>query len=635
MISLYKSFQKLLPKVSASELIALRSGTVSIDRDIMRGHVTTFPPKSILNDCEYNYIHNNVNCMVKDVDGLPIADGSKLHPKVNSTIREHRAFSYIIKKIYGGYEFSVEAQSRILSKISSANPSFGVTVMVPNSLGPGELLQEFGTEKQKEYYLTKLASGELIPCFGLTGPTNGSDALGSLDKAWIEGENIVANIDKRYITLSPISNCIGIAVNVENFGPTLLLCERDQIPIIKKHNPFNNDFPNGALLGRICIPQSQIIGKMGLGWKYLMACLAAGRAITLPASSLGPSIASTYATQGFSQLRKQFNIPLANMQGVQEHLSQMMYHTILIDSSVRYANSILDNGDKPAVISAIMKQQTTERARKVINSAMDVQAGSAIIIGRNNILEKFYRSIPVSITVEGSNTLTRSLIIFGQGLNKSHPYISDIVESLLEPSKAHNFNMLFKNMLKHSLQLFIKSSLSILPNNSDAKESIEKCWEKNIITFANLSNLTALMGGSLKKEQVISGLMADLFSQCYLSQAVIWDYKTRGMKNHKSMVLVLEQLNMEFGTTLTKIKQKLPANIQILARISCRNVPSYDFSAEHLKYMSTLMWTDNNIKSHFENQIIIDGFLSDIKTAIETSNQDLANKIIQVESVPI
>ena len=631
---LYKTIQKILPKISASEMIALKSGTVSIDRELMSGMVKTFPKRTVLNDLEIDYLCNNVNWMIQDVKGLPMAVGSKLHPTVDKVIKENRAFSYIIEREYGGHQFSVEAQSRILSKISSANPSFGVTVMVPNSLGPGELLQEFGTQEQKEYYLPKLASGELVPCFGLTGPTNGSDALGSLDKAWIEGDNIVADINKRYITLSPVSNCIGVAVNVENFGPTLLLCERDQIPMIKKHNPLNNEFPNGALIGRISIPKTQVIGEIGLGWKYLMACLAAGRAVTLPASSLGPSIAATYATQGLGQVRKQFNIPLSNMQGVQEHLAQMMYQTILIDSGVRYANSILDSGEKPAVISAILKQQSTDRARKVINAGMDVQAGSAIIVGENNILEKFYRSIPVSITVEGSNTLTRSLIIFGQGLNKSHPYISDIVETLMDPTRAKEFSPLFNKMVGHSLNLFIKSTFSIAPGGSISEQPLETLWKKNIVTFANLSNLTALMGGALKKEQVISGLMADLFSQCYLSQAVVWDYNTRGLKTHKSMMLVLEQLNMEFCETLTKVKYQLPPNIQTLARLSCRNGKDYDFSTEQMKYLSTLMWTDNNIKSHFENQIIIDGVLADIKNALETDDESirdsLADKIIQV-----
>lgn len=636
---LYKSFQKILPKISASEMIALKSGTVSIDREIMSGVVKTYPKRTVLSDLEIDYLCTNVNQMVQDVEGVPMASGPKLHPIVHKVIKDNKAFSYIISKDYGGHEFKVDAQSRCLSKISSSNPSFGVTVMVPNSLGPGELLQEFGTQEQKDKYLPKLASGELVPCFGLTGPTNGSDALGSLDKAWLEGDNIVADINKRYITLSPVSNCIGVAVNVQDYGPTLLLCDRDQIPLIRKHNPLNNDFPNGALHGKISIPKSQVIGEIGSGWKYLMACLAHGRAITLPASSLGPSIAATYGTQGFSELRKQFNIPLTKMQGVQEHLATMMYNTILIDSGVRYANSILDSGEKPAVISAILKQQSTDRARKVINAAMDVQAGSSIIIGPNNFLEKFYRSIPVGITVEGSNTLTRSLIIFGQGLNRSHPYISQIVETLMDPNKANEFPSLFNKMLGHSVDLFIKSTFGFAPNGSITENPLETLWKKNVVTFANLSNLVALMGGALKKEQVISGYMADLFSQCYLSQAVLWDYDTRGLKSHKSMMLVLEQLNMEFNETLKKVKYQLPPNIQTLARLSCRNGKSYDFSTEQIKYLSTLMWTDNNIKSHFENQIIINGVLADIKKALETDDEcirdELTNKIIQVEESEI
>ena len=327
------------------------------------------------------------------------------------------------------------------------------------------------------------------------------------------------------------------------------------------------------------------------------------------------------------------------MQGVQEKLANMMYQTILIDSGIRYMNSILDSGEKPAVLSAILKQQATERARKVILDGMDVHGGSGIILGENNFLHKYYQSIPVGVTVEGSNTLTRSLIIFGQGLNKSHPYISQIVESLMFKEKSGMFNSLFKDMILHSTGLFVRSTMPSMRTFGCIKES----WKDNIVIFANLSNIVSLMGGSLKKEQVISGLMADLFSTCYLSQAVIWDYETRGLKDHQSESIVLKALDSEFSNTLFLLKSNLPSHLKILSDISCRSsrntISEGKFSADTVEYLSSLMWDDNNIRSHFENQIIVDsGPLKDIKVAVdspEDSRDELVAKIISVGEKPI
>ena len=630
---IYGSFRQILPKISSSEMIALKSGTVSIDREIMSGLVTTKPIKSVISDIEYKYLNENVPDMIRSVGGAKMADGDRLTPVVEEVVKKNRAFAYIIPEEYGGWGFSVEAQSRILSKLASANPGFAVTVMVPNSLSVAEiLLKDFGTRVQKDYYLPKLSSCELIPCFGLTGPNNGSDALGSLDKGYIEGNKIVADIDKRYITLAPVASCIGVAIDVDGYGPTLVICTPEMIPERKVHDPLGCGFPNGVLRGRIEVPKENVIGEIGNGWAYLMECLASGRGVSLPASSLGPAIAATYGIQGYSKLRTQFNIPIGNMQGVQEKLANMMYQTILIDSGIRYMNSILDSGEKPAVLSAILKQQSTERARKVILDGMDVYGGSGIILGENNFLHKYYQSIPVGITVEGSNTLTRSLIIFGQGLNKSHPYISQIVESLMSNEKSHMFKSLFKKMMLHSTSLFVKATLPCI------RPSTKEIWNNNIILFANLSNIVSLMGGALKKEQVISGLMADLFSSCYLSQAVIWDYETRGLKGHLSEEIVLKELNSEFSNTLLRLKYNLPRNLRVLANISCRSNVNCEkgssFSCDSVEYLCSLMWEDNNIRSHFENQIIVDsGPLKDIRVAVDSpvgSRDELVSKIISV-----
>ena len=322
--------------------------------------------------------------------------------------------------------------------------------MVPNSLGPGVLLQHYGTNDQKEKYLPRLASGELIPCFGLTGPNNGSDATGSIDKGKVVKINdkicIDLEINKRYITLAPISNLIGVAFELEDpdnllpsgkAGITLALVERGHKGLIQNtyHNPANNGFPNGTVKGRFYVELDQVIGgqnMIGEGWKMLMECLAVGRAVSLPATALGSSKASLYGNLLYAKHRTQFKRNIIDMQGIREKIVDMAYNTYIINSSISLTNMLLDSGEKPAVLSAIMKQQSTERARQVINDGMDISGGSAICLGPNNFMEKYYRSIPVGITVEGANILTRSLIIFGQGINKSHPYINNILDSILE-----------------------------------------------------------------------------------------------------------------------------------------------------------------------------------------------------------
>ena len=332
--------------------------------------------------------------------------------------------------------------------------------MVPNSLGPGELLTLYGTEQQKDYYLPKLASGEKIPCFGLTGPNNGSDATGSIDKGIVFKNNgqikVKINLNKRYITLAPVSNLLGIAFNLEDpdnlinkEGVTVALIENNHPNLIVDtyHNPLDVGFPNGTIKGEITISLDQIIGgkdNIGNGWKMLMECLSAGRAISLPATANSSSKVATYGIFNYINVRDQFKMPLSKMEAIQEKFNNMLYHTWIIDSSIDMTNDILDEGHSPSVISAIMKQQCTERGRIVLNEGMDIHGGAGICVGYSNFLEKYYKSAPIGITVEGSNTLTRSLIIFAQGLNKSHPYIYPVLDSILnndQPAFNKNFMM--------------------------------------------------------------------------------------------------------------------------------------------------------------------------------------------------
>ena len=406
--------------------------------------------------------------------------------------------------------------------------------MVPNSLGPAELLQKYGTKYQKNNYLPKLANGEYIPCFGLTGPNNGSDAVGSnIDKGILTKRDnktfIKVELNKRYMTLAPVSNLIGIAFNLEDpnnllktgsEGITVALVEKGHLGLKQDtyHNPLNAGFPNGTIKGCIEIDIEQIIGgenNAGNGWKMLMECLAEGRGICLPATANASSKMSCIGIYNYSKHRKQFNIPLIKMEGVQKKLCDMIYNTNLIDSSIFLTNQLLDHGEKPAVISAIMKEQTTERARKVLNDAMDIHAGSAICLGKNNFLEKFYRSAPIGITVEGSNTLTKNLIIFGQGLNKSHPYIYPLFDSVTN-NNLEKFKINFNNILKHS---FIKY-FDCVDFSTNKTHKYMLCHQTKI--FACLSNFVALKGGEIKTNQYLSSEMAQLMSNLYLGHSVIY-----------------------------------------------------------------------------------------------------------------
>ena len=522
--SIFRNVKKLIPKVSDTELIALNSGTVSLDRDIFKGKVN-LPKKVDLPKEKFD---------LSKVDELLEKYGDEvIYPNPKSKeifdyIGSNNFLSFIIDEKYGGYKISTASLSNMLTKITSKNPSLGVSVMVPNSLGPGELLIHYGTEEQREKYLPGLANGKYVPCFGLTGPYNGSDAAGPIDEGNVVLSNsipvIEVDINKRYITLAPVSNLIGLAFKLNDpasllgegkEGITVALIEGDHPGLIKEthHNPLNAGFPNGTLKGKLKISTDQIIGgaqNCGNGWRMLMECLAAGRGICLPATANAACKVSTFGVFHYAMNRRQFNIPLIKMEGVSNKLADMLYNTWLIQSSIGLTNNILDSGEKPAVISAIMKQQTTDRAREVIDYGMDIHAGSAICLGENNFMEKFYRSSPIGITVEGSNTLTKNLIIFGQGLNKSHPHIFPILESILDDD-LESFKKNFKEMIIHVFTLYGKSWLY----TSDK-------LEKQTIQFANLANFVALKGGAIKREQTLSGDMADIMSNLYLAHSVRW-----------------------------------------------------------------------------------------------------------------
>lgn len=621
--------KKMLPKISETEMIALKSGTVSIDRMIFNGKVENFPNQKKLNQKHMDY-YDEINKFVKDFKLEPIYKGKK-DVKVFKQLADLGVFGFIIPEKYGGKELPVELQSRILVKMASHNPSLGVITMVPNSLGPGELLQHYGTKEQQEKYLPKLAKGELIPCFGLTGPENGSDAGGKIDQGNVEliDNRIVikVTVNKRYITLAPVADLVGLAFKVKDpnnllkngkEGITVALLEKGHknLRMETHHNPCNVGFPNGTVKGELIIEMDQIIGgekNIGGGWRMLMECLAAGRGVSLPASGLASSLTTWYGVSGYANLREQFGIPLSRMEGVEEKLLDMAYNSWVSYCGVKLTNALLDSGEKPSVISAIMKQQVTERARKVLNDGMDIYAGSGICLGENNFINKFYQGAPIGITVEGSNILTRSLIIFGQGLNKSHPYISDIVKSLQE-NDIELYENKMKSMIYHSLGLYFRNLLNKFRYDENPTKQIEVLTSQ----FGNMSNIIALMGGELKRKQRLSGLMADYLSNLYLAHSVIW------CENNKLKDYSLMRLVNEITETNKKINNELPFILKLAVRVG---QPNYYHNKK--ENVVNELWDNKELNNLIENQISMIPILEKIKIG-NYENRDLIKEIIQV-----
>jgi acyl-CoA dehydrogenase len=570
---LFNRVKKIIPKISETEIIALKSGGVSIDREIFKGKINY---NNLLSSRGVNKITPDEDIFINSTrDLLKIVGPNSIYPSENinsvmSYLGKNGFLSMIIDKKFQGNRVSIAAQSKVLSMISSYNPSLGVVTMVPNSLGPAELLQHYGTEEQKRYYLPKLANGLFIPCFGLTGPNNGSDAVGKIDEGVVElvdGKiKIKVTLNKRYITLAPISNLIGIAFNLKDpnkllpskkEGITVALVENTENGLLQNtyHNPNNAGFPNGTIKGTIFIEPTKVIGgekNIGEGWKMLMECLAVGRGVSLPATANGSSKYITLSIMNYINVRNQFKMNIGNMEAVREKFVDMFINTWIIHTGVQMTNNILDSGSTPSVVTAIMKQQTTERARNILNHGMDIYSGSGICVGENNFFTKFYNSSPVGITVEGSNTLTRGLIIFGQGLNKSHPYIFPIFESIQSNNEKmfkENFNLLIKEVVYNYLTLL--SPLNLVQKNP------QKQLDYLTLKFSILTNFVALLGGKIKSKQMISGNMADLLSNIYLGYSLVW-YHHHYLKNNELKDFCINYLNNEIDYKMNLVIDNYP-----------------------------------------------------------------------------
>ncbi len=422
----YDLAKKIMPKISATEAAALNAGTVGFDGDLFAGSaslkklLTKYDVK--LSAEEQAFMDGPVTQLCDMINDYQVLRDRDLPENVWQFIKEKGFFGMIIPKAYGGLGFTAHGHSQVVTKLASRSGSTAVTVMVPNSLGPGELLMRYGTEDQKNYYLPRLASGEIIPCFGLTGPASGSDAASMRDTGIVVEKDGVLGVNatfkKRYITLAPVAGVVGLAFNLKdpqkllkgvgNEGITIALLKKGHpgMRIGNRHDPLSASFMNGTVEGEnVFIPMSDLLGgqpRAGFGWNMLMDCLAEGRAISLPALSVAAAKGVASTVGAYARIRKQFKVPIAELEGVQEALARIGGNAYIMQAAQLLTNSMLNKHEQPAVISAIMKQQMTSRMRTVVNDGMDVLGGAGICNGPNNFLANAYSAVPIAITVEGT-----------------------------------------------------------------------------------------------------------------------------------------------------------------------------------------------------------------------------------------
>ncbi len=554
-------YRRVMPAISRTEKEALNAGTVGWEGDLFSGKLDWNKLRSIakpkLSVEEESFINGPLETLCGMIDDWDISH-HKLDLPLNiwNFIREQGFFGLLIPKEYGGKGFSHYACSQIQIKIQARSVTLGTTVSVPNSLGPAELLLHYGTEEQKKHYLPRLAKGEEIPCFALTSSYAGSDATAMTDYGIVCHEKeggkigIRLNFNKRYITLAPVATVIGLAFKL--YDPDHLLGDKEEIGITcaliprttkgitigRRHFPLNAPFQNGPIQGHdVFIPLEWIIGgpeQAGQGWRMLMECLAGGRGLSLPALVTGGAKAAVLATSAYSRIRRQFKQPIARFEGVSEIVAKMAANLYTMEASRLFILSALDNNEKPAVASAIIKYHATEKGRQIGNEAMDVHGGKGIILGPKNILGRAYQAIPIAITVEGANILTRNMIIFGQGAMRCHPFLYQEYEAALSEDKEKrllDFDRAFWGHIKFISKNFIRTFWLGLTSGFFIRtpESKMKRYYQHLnrlaSAFALLADISILANGSqLKRKESISARLGDILSQLYMSSAILNHY---------------------------------------------------------------------------------------------------------------
>jgi acyl-CoA dehydrogenase len=574
----YRMVRGILPKVSDTEAQALEAGTVGFDAELFSGSPDWNKLRAIapivLTPEEQAFLDGPTDELCRMIDDWRLRHNEREIPREVWDFVKSRGFlGMLISKEHGGLGFSAQAQSLVIGKIAARSPDVVTIVMVPNSLGPGELIEKYGTEQQKSYYLPRLARGDEVPCFSLTGPTSGSDAatmrdIGVVTRA--EHGDVVGfrlSWDKRYITLGPNATLVGLAFRAfdpqnilgrgENLGITVALVPATHagVEIGRRHLPAGNAFPNGPNWGKdVFIPLDWVIGgdkMVGQGWRMLMECLAAGRAISLPSSATAGTKAMLRFTSAYSRIRKQFGLPIARMEGIEEPLARMVEAAYANEAARAVTAAMVSRGERPSVLSALMKYQTTERMRRSVNDAFDIHGGRAICDGPSNYLQSAYQMAPVGITVEGANILTRTLITFAQGALRSHPYLYREVQAAQDPD-AERGEEAFETAFSEHAAFSVANATGAFFHNltggyfvTPPDQAYEMAtWYRQLgraaRSFAFVADLTVgVLGGSLKTKQKISGRLADALSELYFLACVLKRFEDDGRLSSDREIVAL------------------------------------------------------------------------------------------------
>jgi acyl-CoA dehydrogenase len=563
-------YRTMLPSMSDTEREALEAGNTWWDGELFSGmpdwdKLMSFPAPKLSAE-EQAFLDGPCEELCAMLDDWTIShELGDMPPEAWAFIKKHRFFAMIIPKQYGGLEFSAYANAMVIAKLASRNSTASSTVGVPNSLGPAELLLHYGTDEQKERWLPGLASGEEIPCFALTSTQAGSDAAALIDNGVVckgtwEGKQttgIRLNWDKRYITLAPVATVLGLAFKL--YDPDHLIGETDEYGITaaliptdlpgvnvgRRHNPLNIAFQNGPTSGKdVFVPLDFIIGGQemaGKGWKMLVELLSVGRAITLPSTAAGGGQAAAYASGAYTQIRRQFNLPVAKFEGIGEALARIAGHTYIMNAAVSVTSGAIDQGEKPAVPSAILKYHCTELGRKVANDAMDVHGGKAIMMGPKNYVGRAYMATPIAVTVEGANILTRSLIIFGQGAMRCHPFVlrelqaaqdKDIERGLTDFDEAlfSHIGYAISNAARAFFLALTHAKFSKVPLNTPTRRYYQNV-NRYSAAFALATDFAMLtLGGKLKVKELLSARLGDVLSSMYLASAVLKHFENQGRR---------------------------------------------------------------------------------------------------------
>ncbi len=595
-------FKKVLPPISATERDAIDAGTVWWDGELFSGRpdwdTLLGYPKARLTNEEQAFLDGPTETLCALASEWDIAQRMDLPPAAWDYIKAEGFFALIIPKEYGGKGFSAYAHSQIVMKLATRSGDLASTVMVPNSLGPAELLMHYGTEEQRNHYLPRLANGTDIPCFALTGPYAGSDAGAMNDSGVIcrgqwQGEEVLGlrlNWEKRYITLGPVATLLGVAFKTydpdhllgdeEELGISLALIPTDTpgVEIGRRHLPLGAAFMNGPNWGKdVFVPLEAIIGgrdMIGKGWMMLMNCLSVGRSISLPATGTSAAKVCSYVSGRYAQVREQFNVPLAAFEGIQEPLARIGGNAWLMDAARILTANAVDLGEKPSVLSAILKYHLTERGRACITDAMDIHGGKGIILGPNNYLGRMWLSAPISITVEGANILSRNLMIFGQGAIRCHPFVLREMELVHEPDRDAAVNK-FDDLLMQHIGFAVSNTASTLllglsfglmgrvPGTA-VTQPYFRALNRIAAAFAMLADLSMmLLGGELKRRERLSARLGDVLSHLYLASAALKQFHDLGHPAEQEPLLrwALEDCLEKAESALQEVLANFPNRI--------------------------------------------------------------------------